>query len=73
MLVWVSICKKNHALRAWREITWLMDKLKTEFDRMKQLDIIEEIDEPTEWVSSLVITEKADGRLQKRVLSNAHS
>ena len=26
----------------------LMDKLKTELDRMKQLDIIEEIDEPTE-------------------------
>ena len=31
---------------------------------MKQLDIIEEIDEPTEWVSSLVIIEKADGRLR---------
>ena len=42
----------------------LMDKLKTELDRMKQLDIIEEIDEPTEWVSSLVIIEKADGRLR---------
>ena len=41
-----------------------MDKLKTELDRMKQLDIIEEIDEPTEWVSSLVIIEKADGRLR---------
>ena len=22
MLVWISICKENHALRAWREITW---------------------------------------------------
>ena len=42
----------------------LMDKLKTELDRMKQLDIIEEIDEPTERVSSLVIVEKADGRLR---------
>ena len=42
----------------------LMSKLKTELDRMKQLDIIEEIDEPTEWVSSLVIVEKADGRLR---------
>ena len=31
---------------------------------MKQLGIIEEIDEPTEWVSSLVIVEKADGRLR---------
>ena len=42
----------------------LMNKLKTELDRMKRLDIIEEIDEPTEWVSSLVIIEKADGRLR---------
>ena len=32
----------------------LMNKLKSELDRMKQLDIIEEVDEPTEWVSSLV-------------------
>ena len=31
---------------------------------MKQLDIIEEIDEPSEWVSSLVIVEKADERLR---------
>ena len=37
---------------------------RTELDRMKQLDIIEEIDEPTERVSSLVIVEKADGRLR---------
>ena len=22
MLVWISICKENHALRAWCEITW---------------------------------------------------
>ena len=22
MLVWISICKENHALRAGREITW---------------------------------------------------
>lgn len=41
-----------------------MDKLKAELDRMKRLDIIEEIDEPTEWVSSLVIIEKAEGRLR---------
>ena len=23
MLVWISICNENHALRAWREITWI--------------------------------------------------
>ena len=27
MLVWISICKENHALRAWREITWNVVKL----------------------------------------------
>ena len=42
----------------------LMNKLKTELDRMKQLDIIEEIHGPTKRVSSLVIVEKADGRLR---------
>ena len=37
-----------------------MNKLKTELsDRIKQFDIIEEIDEPTEWVSLLVIVEKS--------------
>ena len=37
-----------------------MNQLKTELsDRIKQLDIIEEIDEPTDWVSSLVIVEKS--------------
>ena len=24
MLVWISICKENHASRAWREITWIV-------------------------------------------------
>ena len=43
----------------------LMNKLKTELDRTKQLiGIIEEIDGPTEWANSLVIVEKADGRLR---------
>ena len=37
----------------------LMNQLKTELsDRIKQLDIIEEIDELTDWVCSLVIVEK---------------
>ena len=47
-----------------RRVPYALDKLKTELYRKKQLDIIEEIDEPTEWVSSLVIIEKADGRLR---------
>ena len=42
----------------------LVNKLKTELDRMKQLDIMEEIDGRTKWVSSLVMVEKADGRLR---------
>jgi transposase InsO family protein len=40
----------------------MMDKLKAE--RMKQLDVIEKIDEPTDWVSSLVIVEKPDGKIR---------
>ena len=50
----------------------LMDKLKTELDRMKQFDIIEEIDRRIEdfvfvWTPPTLISD------QKRVLSNAHS
>ena len=31
---------------------------------MQQLDIIKEVDNPTEWVSSLVIVEKPNGKLR---------
>lgn len=42
----------------------LMNKHKPELERMKQLAIIGEIDEFTEWASSLVIIKKADERLR---------
>ena len=42
----------------------LMKKLKAELERMCQLDVIEKIDEPTDWVSSMVIVEKGNGQLR---------
>lgn len=31
---------------------------------MEQLDVIEPVDEPTEWCSAIVIVPKADGRVR---------
>ncbi|XP_014675600.1 PREDICTED: uncharacterized protein K02A2.6-like [Priapulus caudatus] len=42
----------------------LHDKLKEELDRMESLDVITKIDEPTEWVSSLVIVHKKTGQIR---------
>ena len=42
----------------------LHKKLKEELDRMVRLEVIQPIDEPTEWVSSLVIIKKPDGRIR---------
>ena len=42
----------------------LMKKPKAELERMCQLDVIEKIDEPTDWVSSMVIVEKGNGQLR---------
>ena len=39
----------------------LKDKLKKELDRMEKLDVISRIDEPTDWVNSMVLVEKAKG------------
>lgn len=41
----------------------MMNKLKAELERMKPLDVIDKIDEPTDWVSSLVIVEKPNGQI----------
>ena len=38
----------------------LREKLKTELQRLEELDIIETVEEPTGWVHSLVIVEKQD-------------
>ena len=42
----------------------LLDKLKLELERMQRLDIIEPINEPTEWVNPLIIVEKPNGKLR---------
>ena len=41
----------------------LMEKLKAELERMCKLDVIEKIDEPTDWVSAMVLVEKGNGQL----------
>lgn len=42
----------------------LRDKLKAELQRLEGLDIIEKVEEPTEWVHSLVIVERQDKPLR---------
>ncbi len=42
----------------------LREKLKEELARMEKLDVIKRIDEPTDWVSSLVIVLKKNGSLR---------
>ncbi|XP_037828511.1 uncharacterized protein K02A2.6-like [Lucilia sericata] len=42
----------------------LHDKLKNELKRMTELNVIEPISEPTEWVSSIVIVSKPNGSLR---------
>ena len=42
----------------------LMEKLKAELERMCKLDVIEKFDEPTDWVSSMVIVEKGNCQLR---------
>ena len=48
-----------------RKVPYLLkDKLKKEVDRMERNDIINQVDEPTDWVKSMVIVEKRDVRLR---------
>lgn len=42
----------------------LQKQLKEELDRMESLNVIQKIDEPTEWVSSLVVVDKKNGKLR---------
>uniref|UniRef100_A0A146LC45 RNA-directed DNA polymerase n=1 Tax=Lygus hesperus TaxID=30085 RepID=A0A146LC45_LYGHE len=42
----------------------LLPQVKEELDRMLKLDIIEEITEPTEWVSQLIVIRKPNGSLR---------
>ena len=45
----------------------LMEKLKAELERMWKLNVIDKINEPIDWVSSIVIVEKGNGQLHKFV------
>lgn len=42
----------------------LHDKLKCELKRMSDLNVIKQVSEPTEWVSSIVIVSKPNGSLR---------
>lgn len=42
----------------------LQDKVKRELERMKELDVIEEVTEPTEWVSPMVPVIKPNGSIR---------
>lgn len=43
----------------------LKDKLKSELDRLEGLQMIRKVNKPTEWVSSLVVVKKRNGKLRK--------
>ena len=42
----------------------MMDPLKRELQRMENLDVIEHVTEPSDWVNSLVVVEKPNGQLR---------
>ena len=42
----------------------LRDQIKAELDRMKSLDVIRPVTEPTDWVSSITYVQKNDGSLR---------
>ena len=39
----------------------LLEKLKKELDSFEKTDVIRKVDEPTEWVNSMVVVEKPSG------------
>ena len=40
------------------------EKVKEELDRMEELGVIRKTDEPNEWVSSLVVVHKPNGKVR---------
>ena len=42
----------------------LRDRLKKELERMEKQEVIEKVTEPTDWVNSLVVVEKPNGKLR---------
>ena len=41
----------------------LKEKLKDELNRLEDLNMIRKVEEPTQWVSSLVVVQKPNGKL----------
>ena len=47
-----------------RTVPFALKEKKSELDRLEELQIIRKVQEPTDWVSSLVIVEKPNGKLR---------
>ena len=50
--------------RARRIPLAMTDIVKAELDKMEQMGVIAKVDEPTEWVNSMVVAEKKDGSVR---------
>ena len=48
----------------WKVPFALKERLKAELDRMETIRAIKKVTKPTEWVSSIVIIEKKDGKIR---------
>ena len=46
-----------------RIVILLRDCVKTELDRMEQMDVIEKVDGPTDWCSPMVMVPKGNGKV----------
>ena len=46
------------------ELLYLMDKVKTELQRMEKMGVISRVSEPTDWCAGLVVVPKPDGRVR---------
>ena len=52
-------------VQACRKIPFpLHEKLKLELERMQKMDVIVKVEEPTDWVSSIVVAQKPNGKLR---------
>jgi transposase InsO family protein len=62
LIVDETITPVKHAPR--RAPIQLREKIKTELERMVELNVIRPVEEPTDWVSSITFVHKADGSLR---------